>query len=65
VGWAVRQLNFARLYQAREDLTGPDRDARRSAAVALSAALDVFGEHGLRSLSDVALRGLERLKEPT
>ena len=65
VGWAVRQLNFARLYEAREDLTGPDSKTRRSAAVALSAALDVFAEHGLRSLSDVALRGLERLKEPT
>ncbi len=65
VGWAVRQLNFARLYEARIDLTGPDGRARRSAAVALSAALDVFTEHGLRSLSDVALRGLERLKEPT
>jgi len=65
VGWAVRQLNFARLYEARTDLTGPDSRARRSAAVALSAALDVFTEHGLRSLSDVALRGLERLKEPT
>ena len=65
VGWAVRQLNFARLYEAREDLSGPNPKARRSAAVALSAALDVFSEHGLRSLSDVALRGLERLKEPT
>jgi hypothetical protein len=63
VGWAVRQLNFARLYEAREDLSGPNPKARRSAAVALSAALDVFAEHGLRSLSDVALRGLERLKE--
>ena len=65
VGWAVRQLNFARLYEARTDLTGPDSRARRSASVALSAALDVFTEHGLRTLSDVALRGLERLKEPT
>jgi len=65
VGWAVRQLNFARLYEAREDLSGPNPKTRRSAAVALSAALDVFAEHGLRSLSDVALRGLERLKEPT
>jgi len=65
VGWAVRQLNFARLYEAREDLSGPNPAARKSAAVALSAALDVFAEHGLRSLSDVALRGLERLKEPT
>jgi hypothetical protein len=65
VGWAVRQLNFARLYEAREDLSGPNARERRAAAVALSAALDVFGEHGLRSLSDVALRGLERLRETT
>jgi len=65
VGWAVRQLNFARLYEARVDLSGPNPKARRAAAIALSAALDVFAEHGLRSLSDVALRGLERLKEPT
>jgi len=65
VGWAVRQLNFARLYEARVDLSGPNPKARRAAAIALSAALDVFAEHGLRSLSDLALRGLERLKEPT
>ena len=65
VGWAARQLNFARLYEAREDLSGPNPAARRSATVALSAALDVLAEHGLRSLSDIALRGLERLREPT
>lgn len=62
VGWAVRQLNFARLYEARLSLTGRDRGERRSAALALNTALDVFGEHGLRSLADVAARGLERLK---
>jgi hypothetical protein len=62
VGWAVRQLNFARLYEARTSLTGRDAGERKAAALALSAALDVFGEHGQRSLADVAARGLERLK---
>ncbi len=62
VGWAVRQLNFARLYEVRANLTGRDRGERASAALSLSAALDVFGEHGLRSLADVAARGLERLR---
>ena len=62
VGWAVRQLNFAKLYEARASLAGPDPVERRAASVALSAALDVFGEHGLRSLADVAARSLERLR---
>ena len=62
VGWAVRQLNFARLYEARSSLIGVDKGEHRAAALALSAALDVFGEHGLRSLADVAARGLERLR---
>jgi hypothetical protein len=62
VGWAVRQLNFARLYEARTSLTGRDAGERKAATLALSAALDVFGEHGQRSLADVAARGLERLK---
>jgi hypothetical protein len=62
VGWAVRQLNFARIYEARAGLVGPDDRERAAAALALSAALDVFGEHGLRSLADVAARGLERMR---
>jgi len=62
VGWAVRQLNFARLYEARVGVTGRDRGERAASAVALSAALDVFGEHGLRSLADTASRQLEALR---
>jgi tetratricopeptide (TPR) repeat protein len=61
VGWAVRQLNFARLYEARAAIAGRDAGERRAAATALAAALDVFSEHGHRSLSDLALRGLARL----
>jgi hypothetical protein len=59
--WALLQVNLARLYEARIDITGQDRGERASAAVALSAALDVFGELGLRSLSVVATEALERL----
>ncbi|HEY2659390.1 MAG TPA: hypothetical protein VGI79_06690 [Caulobacteraceae bacterium] len=62
VGWAVRQLNFARLYEARMGVTGQDRGERAASALALSAALDVFGEHGLRSLADTTARRLEDLR---
>ncbi|MDR3508310.1 MAG: hypothetical protein P4L64_10480 [Caulobacteraceae bacterium] len=61
VGWAVRQLNFARLYEARVGVTGKDQGERAASAMALSAALDVFGEHGMRSLADTTARRLERL----
>jgi len=61
VGWAVRQLNFARLYEARAAIAGRDAGERQVAATALAAALEVFSEHGHRSLSDIALRGLARL----
>ena len=61
VGWAVRQLNFARLYEARAAIAGKDAGERNAAATALAAALEVFSEHGHRSLSDIALRGLARL----
>ncbi len=61
VGWAVAQVNLARLYEARMQLPGANGDERSAAVLALSAALDVFGEHGLRTLSDQAARGLERL----
>jgi hypothetical protein len=62
VGWAVRQLNFARLYEARVGVTGRDHGERAASALALSAALDVFGEHGLRSLADTTARRLEQLQ---
>lgn len=59
--WALLQVNLARLYEARMDITGQDRGERAAAAMALNAALDVFGELGLRSLSLVASDALERL----
>jgi tetratricopeptide (TPR) repeat protein len=62
VAWAVRQLNFARLYEARANIAGRDRGEGEAAAQALTTALDVFSEYGLRSLADVAAAGLERLR---
>lgn len=62
VAWAICQTNLARLYEARADLTGKDNGQRAAAAVALAAAFDVFAEEGLRSLSDMTLTALERMR---
>ena len=62
VGWALAQLHLARLYESRLGLSGRDRGERAAAMLALDTALDVFGEHGLRSLSVMALDALERLR---
>ncbi len=62
VAWAVCQTNLARLYETRAEITGRDNGQRAAAAVALSAAFDVFAEQGLRSLSDMALTALERVR---
>jgi tetratricopeptide (TPR) repeat protein len=62
VAWAICQTNLARLYEARADLTGKDNGQRAAAAVALAAAFDVFAEQGMRSLSDMALTALERVR---
>ena len=59
--WALLQVNLARLYEARLDITGRDRGERAAAATALNAALDVFAEQGLRSLSVIAADALARL----
>jgi tetratricopeptide (TPR) repeat protein len=63
VPWAIAQVNLARLYETRVEITGRDDGALDRAATALAVALDVFGEQGLRSLSDLAAQGLERLRE--
>jgi hypothetical protein len=63
VAWAVLQLNFARLYEARANIAGWRGGERDAAATALAAALDVFGEQGLRTLADAALTALQRLRE--
>jgi hypothetical protein len=64
VGWALSQLHLARLYEARIDITGQDGGRRAAAVTALDAALDVFAEQGLASLSRLAADALERLKPP-
>ena len=62
VAWALAQLHLARLYEARLDITGKDRGERAAGVLALDAALDVFGEQGLRTLSVMATDALERLR---
>jgi len=62
VAWALTQLHLARLYEARIDITGKDRGERAAGVLALDAALDVFGEQGLRSLSVMASEALQRLR---
>jgi len=62
VGWAVAQLHLARLYEARIDLTGRDRGQRAAAIVALEAAVDVFADEGLRTLTAMASDALARLR---
>jgi tetratricopeptide (TPR) repeat protein len=62
VAWAVRQLSFAQICEARAAITRRDVGSDTAVGIALSAALDVFAEHGLRGLSDTAARGLERLR---
>ncbi|WP_332873138.1 hypothetical protein [Caulobacter hibisci] len=62
-GWAVAQMNLARLYEARVEITGRDDGRLDRAATALAVAFDVFAELGLRSLTDLAAQGLQRLKQ--
>ncbi len=64
VGWAVRQLSLASLHEARATISGRDRGDRQRAALGLAMALEVFKEHGQRSLADEASRMLERSKRP-
>ncbi|WP_331084272.1 hypothetical protein [Phenylobacterium sp.] len=61
VGWALAQLHLARLYEARIAMTGVENGERAAALMALDVALDVFADHGLRSLSVLAYDAVERL----
>jgi tetratricopeptide (TPR) repeat protein len=61
VAWAVTQVALARIYEVRADLSeAPGEPAK--AAYALTEALEVFAERGLKSLSDVAQSALERVR---
>ena len=61
VAWAMLQVQLGQVYTTRLALTRRDRGERAAAALAFQAALDVFGEEGLRSLAAIAAEGLERL----
>jgi hypothetical protein len=61
VAWAVTQVALARIYEVRADLSDAPSE-RSKAAYALTEALDVFAERGLKSLSDVAQAALERVR---
>ena len=61
VGWALAQLHLARLYEARLGMTGVDKGERAAALMALDAALDVFADHGLASLSALAADAVTRM----
>jgi hypothetical protein len=62
VAWALSQMHLARLYEARIEITGKDRGERANGVIALDAALDVFADQGLRTLSVLASEALERMK---
>ena len=61
VSWAVLQVNLARVYEAKAELEGGFA-AREAAVYAYGSALDVFSEHGMRTLSASAAAGLERVR---
>lgn len=61
VGWGLAQLHLARLYESRIAMTGRDNGERAAALVALEAALDVFADHGQRSLSILATDAIQRI----
>ena len=63
VAWAVTQLGLARLYELRVEVTGRGQERLHHAAMAYDEALTVFAERGLRAYSDLAARGLERLRD--
>jgi hypothetical protein len=61
IAWAVTQVALARIYEVRADLADAPGE-RSKAAYALTEALDVFADRGLKSLSDVAQAALERVR---
>lgn len=63
LAWAVAQTNLARIYEARDDVRGTDAE-REPAVLALTEALEVFTDRGLKSLAESASASLERLRAP-
>ena len=62
MSWAIIQLSLARLYELRGEITGRSGDRLGASALAYDAALEVFAEQGLRSLTDLAASGLDRIR---
>jgi hypothetical protein len=62
VWWAVCQTALARVYEMRLARNGGEGTGRSRALFALTEALEVFSEHGLRDLADEALSAIERLQ---
>ena len=62
VGWAVTQLALTRVYVAQAELLGGEAPPR-GAAVALTEALDVFTERGLKTLAEATQDQLARLRD--
>ena len=62
VAWAVTQLALTRIYLAQAEILGGE-PAPAGAAVAVTEALDVFTERGLKSLAETAQDQLTRLKD--
>ncbi|HEX8569983.1 MAG TPA: hypothetical protein VF699_08685 [Caulobacteraceae bacterium] len=63
LAWAVAQMNLARIYEARDEIRGLGEE-REAALLALSEALEIFVERGLKSLAESASAGVERLRAP-
>jgi hypothetical protein len=61
LAWAVAQLNLARIYEARDEIRGR-ADGRGAAVLALTEALEVFTDRGLKALAEAAQAGLRRLE---
>jgi hypothetical protein len=62
VWWAVCQTALARIYEVRLVRLTDDARSRGSAMMALNEALDVYAEHGLRELADMAVSAMDRLQ---
>jgi tetratricopeptide (TPR) repeat protein len=60
--WAVCQMALARIYEVRIARAGGDLAGRARALFALSEALEVFSDHGLRDLADVCVTAIDRLQ---
>jgi hypothetical protein len=62
VGWALCQVQLARLYEARIAIAGADQGRRSAALLALEAAIETLAEEGMQALAEPAVQALTRLR---